>query len=246
MKMDNDKIIDYLEGLLSKEERIKFEAQLKEDDNLQQEIKLYKEGKELTDNFNQYYHQEDDIDYNDLKKKAFKENIATINIKDNLLEKIKKTFLNISYPQLSAVMGSMCIAFFLGSISFKNNIAENYEWQIAESNLRGEQKKNSVTEWQIKNKGISISVKAIPGYDNENAIYLKNGESINSSHNFFTKIKSKTNKTVIIFRDKSYLINPGEELGIELETSTGKNDIILLCLEEQKTSKFLFSFNISD
>ena len=70
MKIDNDKIIDYLEGLLSKEERIKFEAQLKEDDNLQQEIKLYKEGKELTDNFNQYYHQEDDINYNDLKKKS--------------------------------------------------------------------------------------------------------------------------------------------------------------------------------
>ena len=68
MKIDNDKIIDYLEGLLSKEERIKFEAQLKEDDNLQQEIKLYKEGKELTDNFNQYYHQEDDINYNGEKE----------------------------------------------------------------------------------------------------------------------------------------------------------------------------------
>ena len=249
MKVTDEIIINYLDGMLSDTERKLFEIELESNESLKEQVTLFKEGEEMFSAFSEYYFKEDDINYEALKHTAFAKKSTKSKPSNNVSFKniFKKITFGISVTQLSGALASLFFAYMVGSYAPIPILQQSSEWTLVEQNYKALDEsfeKHNIREWQVLDQGVLLSLKAIPGLDVSKSFYLENHSSVPSGHKIFLFIQSSKYDLLVTHKESNYNLIKGENIQAMLDPKEGRNDIFLVVKKNGSEKILKFTFNI--
>ena len=249
MKLTDEIIIDYLDGMLNDSDKKLFEKELKTNVSLQKKIALFKEGEEMFFGFSEDYFKEDDIDYDTLKSTAYSvKNKLSKSSNNKFFQNIfKKTIFNIPIPQLSGLLASIFFAYMLGSYAPFALLNKSSKWTLAEQSYKTFDesfKDNAIKEWQVVEQGVLLSLRAIPGLDISKSFYLDNNAIVPKNHKISLYIQSSKYDLLVTHKDSNYKVPKGENIQAILDPKEGRNDIFLVVKKNGSEKLLKFTFNI--
>ena len=249
MKITDEMIINYLDGELNNSDKELFKKELKKNHSLQEQVRLFKEGDEMFEIFSKDYFSSDDIDYEKLKKIAFSNDKKTNNLRNENNKKYRFTDLlfGLSFPKISGVIATFMVAYVIGTYAPINMFQGSSAWTLVKQNYKAVNENildNNIREWQIKDEGVLLSLRAIPRLDISESIYLDNNGEIPEDYKVALFIKSSKHNLLVSHKSNQYSVEKFKDLQVILNTEKGRNDIFVIVEKNGKEKLLKFTFNI--